>query len=87
VDLDSSFRERVHGQQIHTYMYGTSIRPPSGISTNNVSVAGEPISDMILSPSSTTMNLNELSIFRIGTGEFLQRRRFPSRLVVNSCCL
>ncbi|EKM82406.1 hypothetical protein AGABI1DRAFT_104404 [Agaricus bisporus var. burnettii JB137-S8] len=67
VDLDTSFRERVHSQQIHTYMYGTSIRPPSGISTNNVSVAGEPISDMILSPASTTMNLNELSIFRIGT--------------------
>lgn len=76
MDLDTSFRERVHSQQIHTYMYGTSIRPPSGISTNNVSVAGEPISDMILSPASTTMNLNELSIFRIGTGRFYKHRRF-----------
>lgn len=35
-----------------------------------MSVAGEPISDLILSPASTTMSFNELSIFRIGTGEY-----------------
>ncbi|KAF9447863.1 hypothetical protein P691DRAFT_670597 [Macrolepiota fuliginosa MF-IS2] len=67
VDLDSSFRERVHSHQIHTYMYGTNIRPPPGIPTNSIFIAGEPNSDLILSPASTTIGFNELSIFRIGT--------------------
>lgn len=69
VDLDNSFRERLHSHQIRTYMYGTNIRPPLGIPTDSISVAGEPNNDLILSPASTTVNLDELSIFRIGTGE------------------
>ncbi|KAF5358007.1 hypothetical protein D9756_001285 [Leucocoprinus leucothites] len=67
VDLDNTFRERVHSHQIHTYMYGTNIRPPPGIPSNLVFVAGEPNSDFILSPASTTVNIGDLSIFRIGT--------------------
>ncbi|KAL9715439.1 Cleavage polyadenylation factor subunit clp1 [Leucoagaricus gongylophorus] len=67
VDLDNSFHERLHSHQIRTYMYGTNIRPPPGIPTNLISVAGEPNNDLILSPASTTVSLNELSIFRIGT--------------------
>ncbi|KAJ3576891.1 hypothetical protein NP233_g111 [Leucocoprinus birnbaumii] len=67
VDLDNTFRERVHSHQIHTYMYGTNIRPPSGVPSNSVSVAGEPNSDLILSPASTTINIGDLTIFRIGT--------------------
>ncbi|KXN91403.1 mRNA cleavage and polyadenylation factor CLP1 [Leucoagaricus sp. SymC.cos] len=67
VDLDTAFRERLHSHQIHTYMYGTNIKPPPGVPSSSISIAGEPNSDLILSPASTTVTVGELSVFRIGT--------------------
>jgi len=78
VDLDNSFHERLHSHQIRTYMYGTNLHPPPGIPTDSISVAGEPNNDLILSPASTTVNLHELSIFRIGTGEHQIYPFYPS---------
>lgn len=71
VELDHLYRERVHNYQLHTYMYGQIIPPPAGISS--ASLGGETLSDLVLSPSSTVINFDDLSIFRIGAGE-----RFPA---------
>ncbi|KAJ7157002.1 Pre-mRNA cleavage complex II protein Clp1-domain-containing protein [Mycena crocata] len=64
VELDHLYRERVHNYQLHTYMYGQIIPPPAGISS--ASLGGETLSDLVLSPSSTIINFDDLSIFRIG---------------------
>ncbi|KAF9014076.1 Pre-mRNA cleavage complex II protein Clp1-domain-containing protein [Cyathus striatus] len=64
VELDHSYRERVHNYQLHTYMYGQVIQAPPGVSSP--SLGGESLSDLILSPSSTVINFGDLSIFRIG---------------------
>lgn len=60
------YRERVRNYQLHTYMYGQVIPPPPGISS--ASLGGETLSDLVLSPSSTVINFDDLSIFRIGAG-------------------
>ncbi|KAJ7744947.1 Pre-mRNA cleavage complex II protein Clp1-domain-containing protein [Mycena maculata] len=64
VELDHLYRERVHNYQLHTYMYGQIIPPPAGISS--ASLGGETLSDLVLAPSSTVINFDDLSIFRIG---------------------
>ncbi|KAJ7510160.1 Pre-mRNA cleavage complex II protein Clp1-domain-containing protein [Mycena galericulata] len=64
VELDHLYRERVHNYQLHTYMYGQIIPPPPGISS--ASLGGETLSDLVLAPSSTVINFDDLSIFRIG---------------------
>lgn len=69
VELDHAYRERVHNQQLHTYMYGRVIQPPSGITS--ASLGGESLMDLILSPSSTVINFDDLTIFRIGAGKTL----------------
>ncbi|CAK5277587.1 unnamed protein product [Mycena citricolor] len=64
VELDHLYRQRVHMYQLHTYMYGQKLPLPAGITS--ASLGGETVSDLILSPSSTIINFDDLSIFRIG---------------------
>ncbi|KAF8350494.1 Pre-mRNA cleavage complex II protein Clp1-domain-containing protein [Amanita rubescens] len=64
VELDHSYRERVHGYQLHAYMYGHVIPTPAGVS--NGTVGGEALSDLALAPSSTVINFSDLSMYRIG---------------------
>jgi len=64
VELDHAYRERIHNHQLHTYMYGQVIQPPPGITS--ASLGGESLTDLVLSPSSTVINFDDLSIFRIG---------------------
>lgn len=64
VELDHSYRERVHNYQLHTYMYGQIISAPPGISS--ATLGGEALTDLALAPSSTVINFDDLSIFRIG---------------------
>lgn len=64
VELDHSYRERVHNYQLHTYMYGQVIQAPPGIS--NATLGGESLTDLVLSPSSSVIKFEDLSIFRIG---------------------
>ena len=66
VELDHSYRERVHGYQLHAYMYGHVIPTPAGVS--NGTVGGEALTDLALAPSSTVINFNDLSMYRIGAG-------------------
>lgn len=66
VELDHGYRERVHNYQLHTYMYGQIIQAPPGISS--ATLGGEALTDLVLSPSSTVINFDDLSIFRIGAG-------------------
>jgi len=64
VELDHGYRERVHNYQLHTYMYGQIIEAPAGISA--ATLGGEALTDLVLSPSSTVINFDDLSIYRIG---------------------
>ncbi|KAG1891418.1 Pre-mRNA cleavage complex II protein Clp1-domain-containing protein [Suillus subluteus] len=64
VELDHSYRERVHKYQLHTYMYGQKIDPPSGITS--AIVGGEAVADLVLSPSSCIVKFEDLAIYRIG---------------------
>ncbi|RDB21156.1 mRNA cleavage and polyadenylation factor CLP1 [Hypsizygus marmoreus] len=64
VELDHAYRERIHNYQLHTYMYGQTILAPPGISS--ATLGGESLTDLVLSPSSTVINFDDLSIFRIG---------------------
>ena len=66
VELDHAYKERVHGYQLHAYMYGHVIPSPMGVS--NGTVGGEALSDLALAPSSTVINFGDLSIYRIGAG-------------------
>ncbi|KAJ4487672.1 Pre-mRNA cleavage complex II protein Clp1-domain-containing protein [Lentinula aciculospora] len=64
VELDHSYRERVHKYQMHTYMYGEVIPSPSGI--RGGTQGGETLTDLILAPSSNVINFSDLTIYRIG---------------------
>lgn len=67
VELDHSYRERIHNYQLHTYMYGQIIEIPAGISS--ATLGGETMTDLVLSPSSTIVNFGDLAIYRIGEGK------------------
>ncbi|EGO21102.1 hypothetical protein SERLADRAFT_372905 [Serpula lacrymans var. lacrymans S7.9] len=64
VELDHSYRERVQKHQLHTYMYGQVIDPPPGIPSGMVD--GEMTADLVLSPSSTVLSFDDLTIYRVG---------------------
>ncbi|KAL1744021.1 Pre-mRNA cleavage complex II protein Clp1-domain-containing protein [Schizophyllum fasciatum] len=64
VELDAAYRERVHKNQMHTYFYGHVLHPPPGVS--NPLLGGEAAADLVLSPSSTVIGFDDLSIYRIG---------------------
>ena len=68
VELDLQYRQRVHAQQIHTYMYGQVIAPPRGLTA---SVIGDADFDGHLAPSSSVIPFGELSFLRIGESELL----------------
>ncbi|KAI0306398.1 Clp1-domain-containing protein [Multifurca ochricompacta] len=63
VELDLQYRQRVHAQQLHTYMYGQVIPPPRRPSASAV---GDPDLDGHLAPSSSVIPFGELSFLRIG---------------------
>ncbi|KAG6876795.1 Cleavage polyadenylation factor subunit clp1 [Termitomyces sp. T159_Od127] len=58
-----SYRERVHNYQLHTYMYGQVLTPPSGVTS---AVAGGEALSRLLAPSSTVINFGDLTVLRIG---------------------
>ncbi|KAL5490182.1 CLP1 [Sanghuangporus weigelae] len=82
VDLDISYHERVHRYQIHNYMYGTHISPPPGLvqrqgAPGNTTEESEFNTDSRLSPLSTTINFNDLTIYRIGGGAIAPSSALP----------
>ncbi|KAI0807663.1 Pre-mRNA cleavage complex II protein Clp1-domain-containing protein [Fomes fomentarius] len=68
VELDPAYRARVHKYQLHTYFYGHLIEPPLGLSTKAYLQGGEQTPDLTLqlSPSSTSVNFGDITIYRIG---------------------
>lgn len=68
VELDQAYRQRVQNYQLHTYMYGQAVHLPAGITEGLF--GGENIADLVLSPSSTTVNFGDIKIYRIGTGPY-----------------
>ncbi|KAL0574693.1 Cleavage polyadenylation factor subunit clp1 [Marasmius crinis-equi] len=75
VELDHGYRERVHDNQFHTYMYGEVITPPLGISGGTQ--GGEALADLTLAPSSTVVSFNDLTIYRIGAGTMAPSSALP----------
>ncbi|KAF9564418.1 hypothetical protein CPC08DRAFT_705370 [Agrocybe pediades] len=65
VELDYSYREKVQQYALHGYMYGQVIKPPPGV-TKGI-FGGEKLDELLLSPSSTVINFEDLQIFRIGS--------------------
>ncbi|KAH9035396.1 Clp1-domain-containing protein [Lactarius pseudohatsudake] len=63
VELDLQYRQRIHAQQIYTYMYGQVVTPPRGLSA---SVIGDADFDGRLAPSSSVIPFGELTFLRIG---------------------
>lgn len=66
VELDASYRHRVHTYQMHHYMYGPPLVPPPGVPYGTASAGGETALDMHLAPSSSVIGFDELTIYRIG---------------------
>ncbi|KIY50845.1 hypothetical protein FISHEDRAFT_38058 [Fistulina hepatica ATCC 64428] len=75
VELDHSYRERVQNYQLHAYFYGQVVSPPPGIS--DAMLGGESTADMALSPSSTTIDFRELTIYRIGAATMAPSSALP----------
>jgi len=75
VELDHSYRERVHNYQLHTYMYGQIIPAPPGISS--ATIGGEALTDLVLSPSSTVISFDDLTIYRIGAESMAPSSALP----------
>lgn len=65
VELDPSYRDRIRQTQLHTYFYGESFTHPPGLSSTAV-YGGESLSDLVLSPASTTVGFEELTVWQIG---------------------
>jgi hypothetical protein len=63
VELDLQYRQRVHAQQLHTYMYGQVITTSRGLSASTV---GDADFDGHLAPSSSVIPFGELTFLRIG---------------------
>ncbi|TFK54718.1 cleavage/polyadenylation factor ia subunit Clp1p [Heliocybe sulcata] len=75
VELDHSYRDRVHSYQLHTYMYGLRIEPPPGVT--DATLGGEPITDLALAPASLQLSFDDLSIFRIGEESMAPQSALP----------
>ncbi|KAH7910636.1 Pre-mRNA cleavage complex II protein Clp1-domain-containing protein [Hygrophoropsis aurantiaca] len=75
VELDLPYRQRVHKYQLHTYMYGQKIEQPPGISS--AILGGEAVTDVVLSPSSSIINFNDLTIYRIGAESMAPSSALP----------
>jgi len=76
VELDLQYRQRVHAQQIHTYMYGQVVTPPRGLSA---SIIGDADFDGRLAPSSSVIPFGELTFLRIGESKLCHLLPSPSR--------
>lgn len=68
VELDHAYHERIKNYQLHNYMYGQRIDVPPGCDSSepNVLFQNEPTTDLTLSPSSTVVPFDDISIYRIG---------------------
>ena len=84
VELDAGYRERIRKYQMHYYMYGKVLEPPPSLAGVACLQGGEQTPELTLnlSPSSSIVSFNDLTIYRIGEGAF---SRFSSALIpINS---
>lgn len=72
VELDASYRERVRKYQLQNYMYGKVLQPPPGLPMKTYLQGGEQTPDQTLNlaPVSSIVGFNDLTIYRIGEGEY-----------------
>ncbi|KAG8722481.1 Cleavage polyadenylation factor subunit clp1 [Ceratobasidium sp. 394] len=65
VELDYAYQSRVISSQIRAYFYGTPLYLPPSMNIATAQLGGE-ATEMTLSPFSTTLDINEIRIYRIG---------------------
>lgn len=67
MELEQSYRERVHGHQLRTYFYGTPLYIPPGMKESELGGEAATI-DMVLAPHSSIISFDDLIIYRLGGG-------------------
>ncbi|KAF8660609.1 hypothetical protein AX16_001588 [Volvariella volvacea WC 439] len=75
VELDHSYRHRVHHNQIQAYFYGHNIQPPAGVT--DFVLGGETLTDFSLSPYSMIVPFDEISVYRIGSATMAPSSALP----------
>ncbi|KAG8760525.1 Cleavage polyadenylation factor subunit clp1 [Ceratobasidium sp. 428] len=65
-ELDYAYQSRVVASQIRAYFYGTPLYLPPSMNAATAQLGGEAATEMTLSPFSTTLDVNEIRIYRIG---------------------
>ncbi|KAG9087418.1 Cleavage polyadenylation factor subunit clp1 [Ceratobasidium sp. 370] len=65
VELDYAYQSRVISSQIRAYFYGTPLYLPPSMNAATAQLGGE-ATEMTLSPFSTTLDINEIRIYKIG---------------------
>jgi len=65
VELDQSYRERIHAHQLRTYFYGTPTYLPKGMKESDLGSEGAVV-DTTLAPYSSVVSFDDLVIYRIG---------------------
>ncbi|CCA66691.1 related to Pre-mRNA cleavage complex II protein Clp1 [Serendipita indica DSM 11827] len=91
-ELDSSYRERVQAYQVKNYFYGAPIQLPLELANANSNAFGDgqgpnlaglklggeaAIMDLVLSPHSSVIAFDDISIYRIGQDSFAPSSALP----------
>lgn len=66
VELDYPYHTRVLTSQIRAYFYGTPLYLPASMNPATAQLGGEAATEMTLSPFSSTLDMRDLQIYRIG---------------------
>jgi len=66
VELDHAYRQRVHAYQQRAYFYGLSVQLPRNFSATAASLGGEASLELGLSPYSSVIGFDDITIYRIG---------------------
>ncbi|KAG8811709.1 Cleavage polyadenylation factor subunit clp1 [Serendipita sp. 399] len=91
VDLDTAYCERIQAYQVKNYFYGSPIQLPSELSAafntaggregqglSGLNLGGEAaVMDLALSPHSSVISFDDLSIYRIGQDSFAPSSALP----------
>jgi len=66
VELDHAYRQRVHAYQQRAYFYGHSVQLPRNLSATAATLGGEASLELGLSPYSSVVGFDDITIYRVG---------------------
>jgi polyribonucleotide 5'-hydroxyl-kinase len=87
VDLDHTYKSRIQAYQQRAYFYGTPLYLPPGVTASSAALGGEALTDLTLSPYSSVVGFNDISIYRIGGGQSLFRRQRSLDELLKNCVI